>query len=235
MILVVDDEADLVKLLSFNLEKEGYVVRPASTGREAIEAALKYLPDLIILDVMLPEIDGLEVCRRLRNSPKTASIPILMLSARKEELDKVVGLELGADDYVIKPFSIREVIARIRAMLRRYDRNTDTGQATPHEEVEQQIMLGEIALYPESYRVTIKGEPCSLTHKEFSLLKLLMANAGKVMTREVLLDRVWDYGADIDTRTVDVHIRYLRQKIEPDPADPIYIETVRSVGYRFIK
>lgn len=233
VILVVDDEPDLVKLLSFNLGQEGYNVITAVSGTDAITTALHLPPDLVILDVMLPELDGLEVCRRLRNLPETANVPILMLSARKEEIDRVLGLEIGADDYMIKPFSIRELIARVRAMLRRFDRQNGERDRPDSEVREEVLSIGEIVLYPERYRVEVRGENCALTHKEFTLLHLLMANAGKVLTREQLLDRVWGYEVEVDTRTVDVHVRYLRQKIEPDPANPVYIETVRGVGYRF--
>lgn len=234
VILVVDDEPDLVKLLLFNLEKEGYTVQTASSGPEAIAAALDLLPDLIILDVMLPEMDGLEVCRRLRSIEQTAVVPILMLSARREELDKVLGLELGADDYVVKPFSVRELVARVRAMLRRQDRLPGTGPTQVAVE-EAVLVCGEVTLYPERHQVFVRGASRALTFKEFTLLHLLMANAGKVLTREILLERVWMYEKEIDTRTVDVHIRYLRQKVEEDPAVPEYIETVRGVGYRFVR
>ena len=229
-ILVVDDEEDIVKLITFHLTKEGYIVESASSGTEALEYAFKSPPDLVILDIMLPEIDGLEVCRRLRGNAGTAAIPVLMLSARKEELDKVLGLELGADDYMVKPFSVRELVARVRAMLRRLDSKPAVSVAKDDGEVI--LVHGSIMLYPEQHRVTVDGQPRNLTHKEFLLLQLLIANAGKVLTRELLLDKVWDYEVEVDTRTVDVHIRYLRQKIENDPANPRYIETVRGVGYR---
>ncbi len=229
-ILVVEDEEDIVKLLSFHLEKEGYRVESRGNGREALELIQDKLPDLIVLDIMLPEMDGLEVCRRLRGNQKTASIPILILSARNEEFDKVLGLELGADDYMVKPFSVRELVARVRAMLRRLEQQ---GQPARENEAEEVLTLSGITLYPEQHRVTVNDEAKTLTHKEFLLLHLLMANAGKVLTREILLDKVWNYEVEVDTRTVDVHIRYLRQKIEPDPANPIYIETVRGVGYKF--
>jgi len=231
-ILVVEDEEDIVRLLSFHLEKEGYQVTTASSGTEGLAIALENPPDLAILDIMLPGMDGLEVCRHLRRSELTASVPVLILSARKEELDKVLGLELGADDYMIKPFSVRELVARIRAMLRRQDRQAATG-ADRNVESEAVLQSGVIKLYPERYQVTVDGQPCSLTHKEFLLLQILMTNPGRVLTRETLLERVWDYAVEVDTRTVDVHVRYLRQKIEKDPANPQYIETVRGVGYRF--
>lgn len=230
-ILVVEDEEDIVRLISFHLEKEGYLVKSAAGGAEALDLVRERLPDLIVLDIMLPELDGLEVCRRLRSSEKTAAVPILILSARKEEFDKVLGLELGADDYMVKPFSVRELVARIRAMLRRLDQIDPPGSVKHNDEAV--LATGSIQLYPEQHRVVVDGKDCTLTHKEFLLLHLLMANAGKVLTREMLLDKVWNYEVEVDTRTVDVHIRYLRQKIEPDPAKPLYIETVRGVGYKF--
>jgi two-component system, OmpR family, alkaline phosphatase synthesis response regulator PhoP len=230
-ILVVEDEEDIVRLQTFHLEKEGYRVVSAGSGRQALEIAFAETPDLVILDIMLPEIDGLEVCRRLRANESTASVPVMILSARKEELDKVLGLELGADDYMIKPFSVRELVARVRAMLRRFDRkHPQSDQAGESEEV---LNYEAISLYPQRHQVTVDGEQRTLTHKEFLLLQLLMSNPGKVITRELLLDRVWGYDVEIDTRTVDVHVRYLRKKIEKDPSNPRYIETVRGVGYRF--
>jgi len=231
-ILIVEDEEDIVRLISFHLKKEGYRVRSAGSGREALVAAFDKSPDLVILDIMLPEMDGLEVCRRLRSNIKTANVPIMILSARKEEIDKVLGLELGADDYMVKPFSVRELVARVRAMLRRLDPNSLQHESGQSEEIV--IRQGSIELYPEQHQVKVDGQQRNLTHKEFLLLQMLMTNAGKVLTRELLLDKVWDYEVDVDTRTVDVHIRYLRQKIEEDPAHPRYIETVRGVGYRFM-
>ncbi len=233
LILVVEDEEEIVRLLSFNLEKEGYRVISAGSGLEALNAALEFLPDLVVLDIMLPGMDGFEVCRRLRGSDKTAAIPILFLSARKEELDKVLGLELGADDYIVKPFSVRELVARVRAVLRRMDYPSGAAENGGREE-ERVLKAGKISLYPERHQVTLGDQICNLTHKEFLLLHLLMSNPGKVLTRELLLEQVWGYEVEVDTRTVDVHIRYLRQKIEPDPAHPHYIETVRGVGYRFV-
>jgi two-component system, OmpR family, alkaline phosphatase synthesis response regulator PhoP len=231
-IMIVEDEEDIVRLLTFHLEKEGFRVVSAGSGSEALKLAFEEPPDLFILDIMLPELDGLEVCRRLRANALTASAPVMILSARKEELDKVLGLELGADDYMVKPFSIRELVARVRAMLRRLDHSAvkAAGSETLSEEV---LVKGTLKLYPERHRVTVDGSERSLTHKEFLLLQLLMTNSGKVLTRELLLDKVWGYEVEIDTRTVDVHVRYLRQKIESDPASPRYIETVRGVGYRF--
>ncbi len=236
-ILVVEDEDDIVRLIMFHLEKEGYLVKSAGSGREALEIISRKPPDLIILDIMLPEMDGLEVCRRLRGNSETASTPVLILSARKEEFDKVLGLELGADDYMVKPFSVRELVARVRAMLRRLEQKNNLNlplkdSTCPQEKI---IRSADITLYPERHQVTVGGEERNLTHKEFTLLEILMENAGKVLSRQVLLDKVWGYEVELDTRTVDVHVRYLRQKIEEDPAKPFYIETVRGVGYRFVK
>ncbi len=231
-IMIVEDEEDIVRLLTFHLEKEGYRVVSAGSGSEALKLAFEEPPDLFILDIMLPEIDGLEVCRRLRANALTASAPVMILSARKEELDKVLGLELGADDYMVKPFSIRELVARVRAMLRRLDHTAVTA-IEPETPLEKVLEKFTIKLYPERHRVTVDDSERFLTHKEFQLLQLLMINSGKVLTRELLLDKVWGYEVEIDTRTVDVHVRYLRQKIESDPASPRYIETVRGVGYRF--
>lgn len=230
-ILVVEDEEDIVRLLVFHLEKEGYLVQSTGNGIEALDFAFANPPDLVILDIMLPEMDGLEVCRRLRSSAETTSVPVMILSARREEFDKVLGLELGADDYMVKPFSVRELVARVRAMLRRADHGDYQPGPAPQEESIMQH--GNLMLFPERHQVTVEGEARSLTHKEFMLLQLLMSNPGKVLTRELLLDKVWGYEVEVDTRTVDVHIRYLRQKVEPDPANPSYIETVRGVGYRF--
>ncbi len=236
-VLVVEDEEDIVRLITFHLEKEGYRVTGTGSGREALELAYENPPDLVVLDIMLPEMDGLEVCRRLRAGKNTAKIPIMILSAKKEELDRVLGLELGADDYMVKPFSVRELVARVRAMFRRFDRDEDEGtmEAQEADLKEKVVNLGDISLYPERHQVTVGGEQRTLTHKEFLLLELLMENAGKVLTRDLLLDKVWGYEVEVDTRTVDVHIRYLRQKVETDPTCPRYIETVRGVGYKFVK
>lgn len=230
LILIVEDEEDIARLLAFHLEREGFLIHSVGSGPAALDYALNNSPDLIILDIMLPEMDGLEVCRRLRSNPLTAAMPILILSARREELDKVLGLELGADDYMVKPFSIRELVARVKAMLRRFDQGRTEDKADPKG---KPIRIGPIVLNPERYEVTVKDEIQALTHKEFILLQILMANAGKVLTREVLLDQVWDYETGVDTRTVDVHIRSLRRKLEENPSHPRYIETVRGVGYRF--
>lgn len=226
-ILVVDDESHIQELVKFNLEKEGYQVETASDGMMAVEKAEQLLPDLILLDVMLPGMSGLEVCRTLHSKKSTQNIPIIMLTARSEEIDKILGLEMGADDYITKPFSPRELVARVKAMLRRIKKETDS-RAVP----ENRTVYGEITLDLERVEAGVRGTKLDLTHKEFELLKALMSNPGKVFTREALLERIWGYDYYGDTRTVDVHIRHLRQKVEADPANPEYIDTVRGVGYR---
>lgn len=228
-ILVVDDEMHIGELILFNLEKEGHKVRLAQTGLEALDLLEKEKPDLMVLDLMLPELDGLEICRRVRQKPDLADIPIIMLTAKSEEFDKVLGLELGADDYLTKPFSPRELNARIKARLRR-SQGQPIGKVAEHN---LEIIIGEIRVLPESYEVYVRGQLQDLTPKEFELLKLLMSNPGKVFTRDLLLDRIWGFDYSQDTRTVDVHIRHLRQKVEIDPGNPQNIETVRGVGYRF--
>jgi two-component system response regulator RegX3 len=221
-VLLVDDEATLVATLRYNLEREGYRVVTASDGDKALTVARQERPDLMILDLMLPVIDGLEVCRILR---RETSVPILMLTARAGEVDKVVGLELGAVDYVTMPFSSRELVARIRAVLRR--------GAEPEELLYNVIEAGPVRMDVERHVVTVDGNQVALPLKEFDLLELLLRNAGRVLTRGQLIDRVW--GADYvgDTKTLDVHVKRLRAKIEPDPANPKYLVTVRGLGYKF--
>ncbi|MHB9093113.1 MAG: winged helix-turn-helix domain-containing protein [Eubacteriales bacterium] len=227
-ILVVDDEKNIIELVKFNLMKEGWDIDVAFDGRTAIDLAFKNKPDIIILDIMLPEIDGLAVCRTLRANNETKDIPIIMLSAKSEEFDKVLGIELGADDYMAKPFSPRELIARIKARLRKKKVEIRDNFIQGKE-----IKVGDIIMCPERFEVFIRGEKRDLTLKEFELLQLLLTNRGKVFTREYLLERVWNYNSFCDTRTVDVHVRYLRKKIEKNPAAPKHIETIRGVGYRF--
>lgn len=226
-ILVVDDETNILELIKFTLEKDGHQVITTTSGEEGLRLAKIELPDLIVLDVMLPEPDGLEVCRRLRNDPATSMVPVLMVSARGDTLDRVVGLEMGADDYIPKPFSPRELSARVKAALRR------SKHEKPAMVTSRELKSGAIVLDIEKFQVQVEGEPISFTPKEFKLLKILMSHPGKVFTREQLLDRVWGFDFNVDTRTVDVHVRYVRQKIESDPANPIYIKTVRGVGYKF--
>lgn len=221
-ILVVDDEEPIVELVAFNLKGAGFQVEVAYDGQEALEKAREKNPDLVILDLMLPELDGLEVCRRLRLE---GNYPILMLTARSDEVDRVLGLELGADDYLTKPFSPRELVARVKAILRR---------RTPREEEkETTIRRGDLEINPSKHRVQVKGREVELTPKEYKLLEIMARRPGHVYSRELLLELVWDYDFASDSRTVDVHIRHLREKVEPDPANPYYVQTVRGVGYRF--
>ena len=230
-ILTVDDEETLVELLKYNLEKEGHKVLVATNGDEALTIAQQDLPDLVLLDIMMPGKDGFEVCKTLRKFEQTRNIPIIMISARGEEIDKVIGLELGADDFVTKPFSMRELLARVKAQLRRREPAFITGKST----VNENLHFGELVIRPKSFEVFLQGKAVTLTLKEFELLKILASNYGKVLTRVFLLESIWGFDYSEDTRTVDVHIRYLRQKIETDPSRPVYIETVRGVGYRFKK
>ncbi|WP_286680755.1 response regulator YycF [Tepidanaerobacter sp. EBM-49] len=224
-ILVVDDEKPIVDILKYNLSKEGYNVLTAYDGDEAIEIALKEDPDLILLDIMLPKQDGFSVCKKLREK---LTSPILMLTARGEEVDKVLGLELGADDYITKPFSMRELMARVKANLRRM------AFSEPDEDSEV-IKQGDLELDLKSYVVRKNGKPLDLTFREFELLRYLAAQPGQVFTREKLLEEVWGYEYYGDIRTVDVTVRRLREKVEDDPANPEYIITKRGIGYYFKK
>lgn len=224
-ILVVDDEKPISDIIKFNLEKEGFDIVTAFDGEEALEKVEEENPDLIVLDVMLPKIDGLEVVREVR---KTHSMPIIMVTAKETEIDKVLGLELGADDYVTKPFSNRELVARVKANLRRQSSTQSTEQA----EVEtNDIQIGDLVIHPDAYYVTKKEETIELTHREFELLYYLARHVGQVMTREHLLEEVWDFDYLGDVRTVDVTIRRLREKVEDNPSHPNYIITRRGVGY----
>ena len=226
LILAVDDELNILELLKYNLSKEGYQFIGVTNGRDAIKAANEEKPDLIILDVMLPEMDGCDILRTLKSNKSTMSIPVIMLSAKSDVLDKVIGLELGADDYVTKPFSPREILARVKVHLRR------KSQPPPSEKATDDIRIKNLVIRPDRYEAFLDGKKLELTPKEFELLHLMTANPGRVFTRDILLERIWGYDRVRETRTVDVHIRYLRQKIEKDPSSPEYIETVRSVGYR---
>ncbi len=221
LVLIVDDEKTLVKALTFNLEKEGFRVDAAYDGEEALEKVFSLKPDVVVLDLMLPEVDGFEVCRRIR---KKLDVPIIMLTARSEDIDKVLGLELGADDYLTKPFNSRELVARIKAILRR--------STTTEEESKKQIQIGKLQIDLLQHRVRLGEKEISLTSKEFALLSFLAINAGNVYSREQLLAQVWGYDYYGDVRTVDVHIRHLREKIETDPANPEYIITVWGTGYK---
>lgn len=223
-VLVVDDEEHIVELIEFNLENNGYNVITAYDGVEAIEKTKGELPNLIILDLMLPKIDGIEVVSRLKREKNTENIPIIMLTAKSEETDKILGLELGADDYITKPFSVRELMARIKAVLRRSgDRMKNEGKT---------IIIGTIKIDVEKHEVTKDGKKLDLTLKEFELLKILAENRGNVLSRDFLLDEIWGYDYYGESRTVDVHIRHLRKKVEDNDKEPKYIETIRGVGYK---
>ncbi|MDR7078776.1 two-component system response regulator VicR [Neobacillus niacini] len=224
-ILVVDDEKPIADILQFNLKKEGYDVYSAYDGNEAIAMVEEVQPDLILLDIMLPLMDGMEVCREVR---KKYDMPIIMLTAKDSEIDKVLGLELGADDYVTKPFSTRELIARVKANLRRHQ----VVVSQTDEEVEtNEIEIGSLTIHPNAYVVSKRGETIELTHREFELLFYLAKHIGQVMTREHLLQTVWGYDYFGDVRTVDVTVRRLREKIEDSPSHPTWIVTRRGVGY----
>lgn len=228
-ILVVDDEQSIVTLLQYNLEQSGFIVITAFDGEEAIQIAEVEKPDFIILDLMLPKLDGIEVCKLLRQ--KKVDVPILMLTAKDDELDKILGLELGADDYMTKPFSPREVIARIKAILRRSTTKQEDIQRV--DDLETSIVVGELVIYPEKYETYFQGKKLELTPKEFELLLYLTKNKGRVHTRDKLLSSVWNYDFAGDTRIVDVHISHLREKIEVDTRKPKYIKTIRGLGYKF--
>ncbi len=218
-ILIVEDEADIRELLRFNLEREGFSVLEAADGNEGLKLARQHMPDLMLLDVMLPGFDGFEVCRRLGAQSETANIPVLMLTARGEEMDRVVGLSLGADDYVVKPFSVRELMLRIRAVLRRGTRSSESPVLERHG----------IRLRPEAHTAEVQGQEMPLTATEFRLLEDLLRHAGAVRTREQLLNKVWGYSFEGYARTVDTHVRRLRAKLGGAAA---MLETVRGVGYR---
>ncbi|MDD5189823.1 MAG: response regulator transcription factor [Dehalococcoidales bacterium] len=222
-ILVVEDDRNLLETIKYNLTKEGYEALTAADGALALEIARREKPDLMILDVMLPEIDGFEVCRILR---KETDMPIIMLTARVGETDRIMGLDTGADDYMSKPFSIRELLARIRALLRR-------AQTKPVAAEEKPLTAGDVKIDFNRHLVTVEGKPLELTAKEYDLLVFLAQNTGYVFSREQLLEKVWGYDFAGDTRTVDVHIRWLRQKIEKDASNPVHILTVRGTGYKF--
>jgi len=228
-ILVVDDEHHIVELIKYNLAAGGFQVIEAFNGEEALKIAKREIPDLLILDLMLPERDGYEVIRCLREEKATRKIPVIMLTAKGEEVDKVIGLEMGADDYVTKPFSPRELIARVKAVLRRVNENTGREEVEPEEIIE----IGDIRIDSQKFEVYIKGKKIDFTPKEFELLKFLAINKGKVFSRDYLLEKIWGYEYAGDTRTVDVHIRHIRQKIGGEDL-PQYIETIRGVGYKLL-
>jgi DNA-binding response OmpR family regulator len=232
-ILVVEDEAILRDTIVYNLRAEGYEVLTAGDGASALDTAQRSRLDLVLLDLMLPVMDGLEVCRQLRRRNETSSVPILMLTARAEETDKVVGLELGADDYVTKPFSWRELRARVRALLRRTEPRSDGVPGTSQLDESRVLTAGELRVDLDRREVTIGERQIEMPARLFDLLVYLLRHRGTVLTRDRLLEHVWGYDFAGDTRTVDVHIRWLREKIEEDPANPVLVQTVRGVGYRF--
>lgn len=229
-VLVVDDESSIVTLLKYNLEEAGFEVITAMDGLEGLNLAMNEHPDVIVLDWMLPYKDGMEICKELRISK--IQIPIIMLTAKDEEFDKVLGLELGADDYMTKPFSPREVTARVKAMIRRSGMASDAANTEP-KSTEESYVFGPLQVFPERFEVLLSNEPIEFTPKEFELLVYLIENKNRVLTRDQLLSAVWNYDFAGDTRIVDVHISHLRDKIEENSRKPIYIKTIRGLGYKF--
>ena len=223
-VLIVEDEHDLIRLIKYNLEKEGFRVSSVTDGSLVMAELRREEPDLLVLDLMLPGMDGLEICRQVRRHDRYAGIPILMLTARSGEADRVVGLELGADDYVTKPFSMRELVARIRALLRR------------HEAIPQRnsVQRGDLVIDPSAHAVRVAGKQVELSALEFRLLHHLASHPGLVFSRDQLLDRVWGNDRSVTPRSVDVYIRRVREKIESEPQQPAYLQTVHGVGYRFV-
>ena len=222
-ILVVDDEEHIQELIRFNLENNGYKVVSATDGNEALKLALQECPQLVLLDLMLPGKDGYDVCKEIRRNNAISNTPIIMITAKSEELDKILGLELGADDYMTKPFSIRELLARVKAVLRR----------TAIQQIDKSYKFGNVTVDFEKHEIMKDDKKVDLTLKEYELLEILIKNKGRVMTRDFLLDKIWGYDFIGETRTVDVHIRHLRQKIEADDKNPQFVETIRGIGYRF--
>lgn len=229
-ILVVDDESSIVTLLKYNLEEAGFQVITAADGKEGLHLAKTENPDVIVLDWMLPHLDGMEVCKELRI--KKIQTPIIMLTAKDEEFDKVLGLELGADDYMTKPFSPREVIARVKAMIRRSGMSSDI-KRTEGRSIEEQYVFGPLQVFPERFEVLLNDIIIEFTPKEFELLVYLIENKNRVLTRDQLLSAVWNYDFAGDTRIVDVHVSHLRDKIEVNSRKPIFIKTIRGLGYKF--
>jgi len=226
-VLLVEDEESFIEAVRLGLSREGFAVEVARDGHEALEMFERCSPDIVLLDVMLPKMSGIDVCRRLR---QTSDVPIIMVTAKSSEIDTVVGLEVGADDYVTKPYRIRELVARMRAALRRSPRDSTGEIALPSTET---IVVGDVSLDPEEHVVTIGGEIVPMPLNQFDVLRLLLTNAGRVLTREMLIDRVWGSDYVGDTKTLDVHIKRLRSKIEDDPSAPTRIITIRGLGYKF--
>ncbi len=223
-ILIIEDDRDIIELVRYNLSKEDFQVSSASDGSAGLATVKKSPPDLLLLDLMLPKLSGLEICKEIRRDPSLNRLPILMLTARGDEADRVVGLEMGADDYVTKPFSPRELVARVKALLRR---------AEPPAEPARTIAVGALEIDPSAYRVTRVGKPVTLSTLEFRLLYFLASRPNRVFTRDQLLDAVWGNERFVTPRSVDVYIRRLRERIEADPEDPVHLKTVRGVGYMF--
>ena len=227
-VLIVDDEKNIVDIIAFNLKREGYEVIKAFNGEEGVEKTFSEDPDLILLDIMMPKLDGYEACKKIREKKNT---PIIMLTARAEEVDKVLGLELGADDYVTKPFGVRELMARVKANLRKVSVREEEKQ--PASSGENELKLGELTINAERYEVRKRGQVLDLTLREFELLRFLATQKGQIFSRETLLEKVWGYEYFGDVRTVDVTVRRLREKLEDDPGKPVYILTKRGIGYYF--
>lgn len=231
VILAVDDEEHILELLVYNLESNGFTVLTADSGEEGLEVLKKESVDLVLLDIMLPGIDGMEMLKRIRKNPDTAELPVIMLTAKSEEINKVLGLEVGADDYISKPFGIYELVARVKAVLRRSERSKTVPAAAA--DMDEIITIDKIVINNTTHEVTVNGKTVELALKEFELLYVLAKHRTRVFSREVLLDKIWGYEYAGETRTVDVHIRNLRKKIEEDDNKPKYIKTVRGVGYKF--
>lgn len=231
-VLIVDDEKPIVDILEYNLKKEGYNTLIANDGLEAVNVALEQRPNIILLDIMLPKMDGLTVCKKVRTA---LNIPIIMLTAKEEEIDKILGLELGADDYVTKPFSVRELMARIKANLRKYELSQDIVSNNEQNDNERKLTIGELQLDLDKFEVKVRGKKVDLTVREFEVLRYLANQPGQVVSRESLLEKVWGYEYFGDIRTVDVTVRRIREKIENDTTDPKILVTKRGIGYYIAK
>ncbi len=234
VILTVDDEEHILELISFNLEINGYDVKKAETGEEALEILQAEHVDLVLLDRMLPGIDGIEVLRRIRQDKALAKLPVILLTAKTEEFDKVVGLEVGADDYIGKPFGVHELVARIKALLRRTSPEEEPAPKAEEQEQEQKLAVDNLEINYTTRVVQVDGREVEMSYKEFELLYLLAANRNRVYSRDTLLEKIWGYDYLGETRTIDVHIRNLRKKVERDPDHPEHIKTVRGIGYKFV-